>query len=117
MIKEYLDARSWVLERGANMNVPRAELDYVKARASNAMSDDDTTIAIATLRRINTICEQCGDKSTTSTLRPCSKCHIIYYCSRACQRKHWRRTHRTNCCNPDAPRQMGHSRSIITKTD
>lgn len=38
-------------------------------------------------------CSNCGKDGS---LRPCSRCHIVRYCSKDCQRQHWRE-HRRDC--------------------
>jgi mitochondrial splicing suppressor protein 51 len=46
---------------------------------------------------VATYCVSCGEKETPSeTLRRCSRCHGPIYCSRACQKAHWR-THKSVC--------------------
>jgi ankyrin repeat protein len=40
-------------------------------------------------------CQKSGIK-----LRACSKCHAAQYCSKACQRAHWR-AHKASCISPD----------------
>ncbi|XP_021369225.1 uncharacterized protein LOC110460574 isoform X2 [Mizuhopecten yessoensis] len=40
-------------------------------------------------------CEVCDKK--TSSLRRCSACQQVYYCSTVCQREDWKRQHRVKC--------------------
>lgn len=48
----------------------------------------------------NNICDYCKIESTK--LFRCSKCRSVYYCSRKCQKKHWKVSHRLTCSiSPD----------------
>ncbi|KAI0738892.1 ankyrin [Daedaleopsis nitida] len=40
-------------------------------------------------------CGACG--RTDVSLKFCAVCHAVRYCSRECQREHWRKTHKTEC--------------------
>lgn len=41
-------------------------------------------------------CAQCGRVTTMS----CGKCRETYYCSKACQQRHWKENHRATCGDP-----------------
>ena len=41
-------------------------------------------------------CGQCGKRGDTNTLRRCSRCQAIRYCSRDCQARHWPQ-HKVTC--------------------
>jgi len=43
------------------------------------------------------VCELCG----TETKLSCSRCKVVYYCSRQCQTKHWRGGHKLDCKSPE----------------
>jgi hypothetical protein len=54
-------------------------------------------------RRANIQCAQCQKKEDSFSderLNKCSRCKIVFYCSRECQQRHWP-THRTSCKKPD----------------
>eukprot|EP01084_Bolivina_argentea_P152114 265395_1 len=41
-------------------------------------------------------CYQCG-KTCNETLKLCSECRMVYYCSKKCQKIHWNGKHRNKC--------------------
>ena len=41
-------------------------------------------------------CFQCGKEGRSPPLRRCSQCDIAYYCSKTCQRGHWKK-HKAAC--------------------
>ena len=41
-------------------------------------------------------CFQCGKEGPNPPLRRCSQCEIAYYCSKTCQRGHWKK-HKAAC--------------------
>ncbi len=42
-------------------------------------------------------CEACGAlDSPGSALRKCTRCTVVYYCSKDCQKRHWKE-HRPRC--------------------
>ncbi len=45
------------------------------------------------------VCAGCN-RRFDRRLRACSRCLVVYYCSRDCQRAHWR-THRETCAPPE----------------
>jgi hypothetical protein len=42
------------------------------------------------------ICAQCGFNLTSTSGKKCSRCNTAYYCSRECQKKHWK-MHKKEC--------------------
>lgn len=44
-------------------------------------------------------CAQC--QNTTGTLQRCAGCRTVQYCSRDCQRLHWRAGHKDECIRRD----------------
>jgi hypothetical protein len=42
-------------------------------------------------------CKQCQKVLSPSAMPKCGGCHTVFYCSRRCQRKHWRAVHRSEC--------------------
>ena len=47
------------------------------------------------------ICEMCGRKEKEATLKKCSRCKSLWYCSKECQRKNWS-SHKLQCREPCA---------------
>lgn len=65
-------------------------------------------------------CGNCGS-SGSSPLRKCLECKGAAYCNRMCQRDHWRKGHKWDCCNKDGvklikPRSssLGHSQPALS---
>jgi MYND finger/Sel1 repeat len=46
-------------------------------------------------------CGCCGKTRKETSLRRCSKCKSVGYCSKACQRKHWKMGHKRDCTSVD----------------
>jgi hypothetical protein len=44
-------------------------------------------------------CDNCAD--TTLPLKNCSRCKLVKYCSKPCQRQHWRASHNKRCVAPE----------------
>lgn len=55
----------------------------------------------ALTRLLNLTCHYCLSKNVP--LQRCARCHLVYYCSPACQRKDWQEHHKRWCCKQDAP--------------
>ena len=47
---------------------------------------------------LKAICANCGG---TAPQRRCSRCGSASYCSKECQRAHWKKGHRDQCCDKD----------------
>ena len=44
---------------------------------------------------------ECANCLTTeSSLRQCSQCGLVKYCGRACQKQHWKASHKARCVKP-----------------
>jgi len=46
------------------------------------------------------VCENCSaseDSASTPNLSACSRCGLVVYCSKDCQRAHWRANHKQHC--------------------
>ena len=118
--RRMMKAIQWEHFYQAVTNVPVSEVLWcrqVTGDEGGRHSDMEIAAMIALNRRMNRICENCGDKSAPTQLRACGKCYLLYYCSRQCQRAHWLSGHRHSCCNPEAGREKGYSASVIFPTD
>ena len=50
------------------------------------------------------LCECCGKEGS---VKRCGRCHETWYCSPACQKKHWKQGHKTKCVEKaDKPRAV-----------
>jgi len=38
-----------------------------------------------------------GCRSIDRVMRVCEGCHMVHYCNRKCQKKHWKRGHHLRC--------------------
>ena len=95
-------------------NVPESEVDFMEEVTGMKKERESVKMDIACGRKDNKICENCGYKDNTKLLKACSKCRLLYYCSKTCQRSHWHSGHNKRCCNLNAPREMGYSRTVLT---
>ena len=54
-------------------------------------------------------CAACGAHAAAvpgGRLKRCARCHSVFYCSERCQRRHWKRGHKTTCtASPPAPKE------------
>ena len=49
------------------------------------------------VQRVGTkVCAACSGLGSMT----CSRCHSIHYCSKECQRTHWKAVHKAECCKP-----------------
>jgi hypothetical protein len=47
-------------------------------------------------------CSQCGIQGAAgSTMKRCGQCRVPRYCGAACQKKHWKAGHKTECVAKD----------------
>jgi hypothetical protein len=68
------------------------------------MSEDQMRGFMASLYKLNPICSHCWRKPPiVEKLQRCSRCHLMSYCSKECQRADWQAHHKDECCNQNAP--------------
>jgi hypothetical protein len=65
----------------------------MRFQSSEQMPLGDQTIRILTVSQ----CAQCQKSSTDQKLLKCSRCQNCYYCSKECQKIHWK-LHKQICC-------------------
>jgi len=67
-------------------------------KAEEKSQDQKTVKAVDDFSKISRECIECDAKdcTTRSPQYKCSRCHTVYYCSRACQSKHWKE-HKPDC--------------------
>lgn len=46
---------------------------------------------------INYGCAECFIKLEKNEIKRCSNCHTVVYCSKECQKKHWKEDHKDKC--------------------
>ena len=69
-------------------NVPLSILDNLKLEIRTGLSF---------LRIVDKTCKSCENKNKKQ-LKRCSKCEVVYYCNKECQRKDWKE-HKIECVN------------------
>lgn len=91
------------IENNANVNFVSHYGETAMDASDEASHNKQEIVALleqAGALRKQEICAHCG---VTSKARPppqmqrCSRCKKIYYCSRDCQRKHWKGKHKEHC--------------------
>lgn len=87
-------------------NVPFADIEAVKPHCNPPMCDREIAFLLANNRWSNKICDNCWDKKDPDTLMVCGKCYLTFYCSRECQKAHFR-THKLRCQNLHGPLDQG----------
>jgi hypothetical protein len=53
-------------------------------------------------------CAACQAKGTLGSLSRCEKCRAVFYCNRACQRKHWTEGGHKKVCRRHGTAQPSH---------
>ncbi len=93
----------------AALNLPHSEIRAFKKMVLAAglqpydQEEIDLRLQLANERWNNSICSNCKNKKPDVSLKKCSKCLLVFYCGPECQREHWKKKHKKECCNPDAP--------------
>ena len=64
-------------------------------RRADLIIDDLTYVSLGLQRAKAPQCEACH--SRTNTLKKCSACKKVFYCSNDCQRTHWKAHHKNHC--------------------
>eukprot|EP01084_Bolivina_argentea_P148416 259475_1 len=55
------------------------------------------TILIQMHKRVVCGNKKCNNKSKKCSMKLCSRCKLVYYCHKSCQKVHWKYYHRYNC--------------------
>lgn len=107
---------TWPHSGTALRSVPHAEIKSAIdiAASSPDFTDPDTVkIRTASLRFANPICarENCDERSR-ARLKVCSRCCLVFYCSKGCQRTDWGE-HNRRCGNVHGPAEGGKLRLAL----
>jgi hypothetical protein len=54
----------------------------------------------------------CADCNESKKLSKCSRCKLVAYCSKGCQRKHWK-LHKVECAPPPSPSPTNHGHCSV----
>ena len=103
------ESKSWKV---AIENVPDADLEYLKQFSVSQFSDDYLREIVVRCRWDNRICDSCGDKKNPAQLKKCGCCHLAFYCSTACQKRHWN-MHKQRCGKKDGPLDQGYQKLVV----
>lgn len=90
---DFLDAFASADDRGGYKNTGSENLspqDYCKGKCLIAEAQDNHEESEVT-------CEECGTKGTKAKLMKCSQCLSVFYCSKDCQKKDWKKNHKKVC--------------------
>ena len=63
----------------------------------NPGSAEFYSMASAKIAAWRTICACCGKTKNEIKLMCCSRCRTFFYCSKECQKNHWRAGHKSDC--------------------
>ncbi|BBI30595.1 zf-MYND domain-containing protain [Acanthamoeba castellanii medusavirus] len=91
-------------------NVPRIELARHRLvcalfECDPTLSDDQIAYQVAFTRATSPACHTCYAKGDSVKLQRCSRCRLVWYCSRSCQTTDWTAgRHKQWCCKGDAAR-------------
>jgi len=101
--RDELQARDRVAGRSGSANKPGLEGEDEHGRMCLDVTVDGVdadgkvvTYTKVVLDAVAFLCASC-DEDTPSR---CNKCKRVYYCSRSCQKAHWRREHKQECGGP-----------------
>ncbi|XP_026201601.1 ankyrin repeat and MYND domain-containing protein 1 isoform X1 [Anabas testudineus] len=101
--------------------VSQRETEYLEREEehlkSNAISLDGSSQPHETEKRRKPVfkfCYHCG-RSVSVKLAACSRCHKVYYCSRACTLKAWEERHKEECIRVSASAN-GIQKNIVFKS-
>ncbi len=86
-------------------HVPDIDVELL-LKACDELSKEEATIIIATNKWANKTCNQCYNHEDVDALQGCSKCNLVFYCGKVCQRIDWSK-HRNRCCKKDGPPDDG----------
>ncbi|KAF5364937.1 hypothetical protein D9758_008087 [Tetrapyrgos nigripes] len=68
----------------------------VHIRAGTAILSLKPHVAVLSLQHLNSHCSSCFASATSSVLRRCTKCHVVWYCDGTCQSNDWA-MHKQEC--------------------
>ena len=97
VVRSYETAREWMLKAAeqGNENAP-GPLQQLETALDKIHGTTTPPFVPKPLE-----CTNCFKPHTESKLRPCSRCHEAFYCSKKCQKKHWKQkdshAHRHHC--------------------
>eukprot|EP01084_Bolivina_argentea_P088623 160005_1 len=76
----------------------RKEIQTWKSNGDLRNANKERCILSQGLREMSLNCYLCGKEwKKNGKLKMCRKCRMVYYCSKKCQKIHWKQKHRYNC--------------------
>lgn len=102
-MKMEIGALELLMEFGADMDVMDA--DGITPRNFQLKAGAEVTAAVQKWMRkrsgedkpMTSGCENCRKEADAEKLKVCSRCRTARYCSAACQKAHWKKTHKARC--------------------
>ena len=76
-----------------------AAMFWFRRAAAQGHTDSVTTLANMEKVIAESSCANCG--AAGGPKRRCSRCRTVSYCSEKCQKAHWKKSHKTRCCDQD----------------
>ncbi|KDQ54222.1 hypothetical protein JAAARDRAFT_38389 [Jaapia argillacea MUCL 33604] len=108
MVLKVLPSIEFLMELGASFDIVDAD-GYDLSKEYISLGPEVTAIVMKWLRKrrgeedaplTSKKCDNCGASDGVKLLE-CAACHLVRYCTKDCQRQHWK-THKTKC-RPYAP--------------
>ena len=96
---------NWIVEKPllaayAKQNSEENDANLTSSREGNAFTSIqkiDRRKRIEEQRNANVLCSNCGKEGVQFRMPVCSQCNTVPYCSRECQRLHWKAIHKHEC--------------------
>ena len=92
----------------------KAHLHYFQTlKMASAVLDYDISSAVLTYD-ISNFCANCKlfqwkQPENRKTVRKCTRCQVVAYCSKECQEEHWHKVHRNHCKYLGGVKKADHS--------
>ena len=86
-------------QKGTFLDSSSSQIGGSNKNESKTSSNQKPSISSAPVTSVSKNCAQCGIAPGTKTHMRCTRCKIVFYCSKEHQRAHWK-THKSTCKKP-----------------